>query len=332
VRSSTRKAESRSAASSAAKSSSRELLGELLHSIYVSRSRYFRPSFRAPWSCRLDGSFTAFHLVTSGRCWLQTSSLPNPVQLSAGDFVVVPRGAHHVILNPLGTEPVNFFDVVKARSPTGGGVFSAGGSGLLTKLVCGGMQFENSAADALLAALPPLIHVKGRDGNAQPWVRATVAHLLEALKSNGPDRSTVFARLADILFVKAVRAYLDQNADLTRTGWLAALRDRRISRAVGLVHARPEQGWTVAALADRSALSRSAFSERFLRLVGMPPHRYLAQLRLNKAAQRLRHHNDSIAMVAASAGYGSLASFSKAFKRQHGVGPRAFRKSGRSAN
>jgi hypothetical protein len=66
-------------------------------------------------------------------------------------------------------------------------------------------------------------------------------HLLEALKSEGPDRPTVFARLADILFIQAVRAYLDQSADLARTGWLAALRDKRISRAVGLLHSNPEQ-------------------------------------------------------------------------------------------
>jgi AraC-like DNA-binding protein len=326
------KAASGSAASTTADSSGKELFADLLHSIYVSRSRYFRPSFRAPWSCWLDGSFTAFHVVTRGTCWIQMRGLPKPLRLSAGDFVVVPRGTQHVVLSTPGTEPVNFFEVVRQRAPNGDGVFSAGGHGRLTKLICGGMQFENSAADALLAALPPLIQVKGRQGNAQPWLRAAVAHLLEALKSEGPDRPTVFARLADILFIQAVRAYLDQNADLARTGWLAALHDKRISRAVGLLHANSEQGWTVAALADRSALSRSAFSERFLRTVGVPPHRYLARLRMNKAAQRLRHHSDSIAAIAASAGYASLASFSKAFKRQHGVGPKAFRKSGRIAN
>jgi AraC-like DNA-binding protein len=271
-------------------------------------------------------------VVTSGRCWIELRGLPDPVQLSAGDFVVVPRGTAHVILNPSGTRPVDFFELVKARAPNADGVFSAGGEGTVTRLLCGGMQFENSAADALLAALPPLIQVKGRHGNVQPWLRATVSHLLEALKSDGPDRPTVFARLADILFVKAVRAYLDQNADLARTGWLAALRDKRIARAVGLLHLNPEEGWTVAALADRSALSRSAFAERFARFVGVPPHRYLARLRLNQAAQRLRHHHDSIAAIAASAGYASPASFSKAFKRQHGVGPLAFRNSGRRAN
>src|SRR5262249_31243767 len=111
------------------------------------------------------------------------------------------------------------------------------------------------------------------------------------------------------------------------SGWLAARRDQQIGRALALLHDKPHQPWTVTGLADRVALSRSAFAARFTKLVGEPPLRYLMRLRLNAATARLRSGNDKLSVIAAAAGYDSAPAFAKAFKRRLGGAPGGYRRS-----
>jgi AraC-like DNA-binding protein len=152
-------------------------------------------------------------------------------------------------------------------------------------------------------------------------------HIFEELGSGRSGSAAVVTRLADILFMQAVRAYLDENLDTAESGWPAALRDQQIGRALVLLHDKPHQPWTVAELADRVALSRSAFAAKFTQLVGEPPLHYLTRLRLNIATARLRSGNDKLSVIAAAAGYDSVPAFAKAFKRHIGVTPGEYRRS-----
>ena len=225
------------------------------------------------------------------------------------------------------TPVVDYFDFLKGHAPDKQGAFSAGGEGSVARLVCGGMQSENGATDPLLAVLPPLIHFKGGGEDAAPGLRTTVSHIFEELGSGRNGSAAVVTRLADILFMQAVRAYLDENIDTAESGWLAALRDPQIGRALVLLHDKPHQPWTVAELADRVALSRSAFADKFTKLVGETPLRYLTRLRLNVATVRLRSGNDKLSVIADAAGYESMPAFAKAFKRRLGVTPGEYRRS-----
>jgi AraC-like DNA-binding protein len=248
------------------------------------------------------------------------------VELVEGDFVVVPRGDAHIMRDSAASPIVDFFELAKRSAPDNKGVFRAGGNGVITKLVCGGMQFDNEATDPLLAVLPPLIHVKGKDRNRATWLQATVSHVLEELDSSRAGAQAVTTRLADILFIKAVRTYFEQNIDTAQNGWLAAIRDPHIGPALAQLHTRPEEPWTVASLARHIALSRSLFAEKFAHLVGEPPLRYLKRLRLNTAAIRLHSTNDKLSAIAADAGYESAAAFTKAFKKNLGKTPGEFRR------
>ena len=301
------------------------LFADLLRSIRLRRSFYFLPELHAPWGFRIAGKGTVFHIVVEGTCWLEVERVA-PIPLSAGDFVVVPRDSAHLMRDARTTAVEDFFDLVKRRAPDERGAFRAGGDGPVTKLVCGGMQFENGPTDSLLAVLPPLIHVKGKDGDAAPWLRATVAHILEELDLHRPGTEAVVTRLADILFIQAVRSYFEDHA-AADSGWLAALRDQHIGPAVALLHAHPHEPWTVASAAHRVGLSRSVFATRFTQLVGEPPLRYLTRLRLNVATTRLRASNDKLSAIAAAAGYESVAAFIKAFKRHFRMTPGEYRRS-----
>ena len=305
-----------------------KLFANLLQSVHLRSSVYFRPELGAPWGFRVADHGTAFHIVAEGKCWVQVTGATEELELVAGDYVVLPRGDTHIMRDSVASTIVDFFELAAHSAPDNKGVFRAGGSGTITKLICGGMQFDNGATDPLLAVLPPLIHVKGTGGRGATWLQATVLQVLEELDSSRAGAQSVVTRLADILFIKAVRTYFEQNIDATQNGWLVAIRDPQIGPVLALLHACPQEAWTVASLARHAALSRSLFAEKFAALVGEPPLRYLKRLRLNDAAIRLRSTNDKLSAIAADAGYESAAAFTKAFKRILGKTPGEYRRNG----
>ena len=302
------------------------LFADLLRSIRLRRSFYFLPELHAPWGFSIARKGTVFHIVVHGTCWLEVKGMA-AMQLTGGDFVVVPRGSAHLMRDARATPVEDFFHLVKRSAADNRGAFRAGGDGPVTKLLCGGMQFENGPMDPLVAVLPPLIHVKGKEGEAAPWLRATVVHILEELNLHRSGAEAVVTRLADILLIQAVRSYFDEDHAAAESGWLAALRDQHIGPAVALLHEHPQEPWTVASLAHRVALSRSVFATRFTQLVGEPPLRYLTRLRLNVATTRLRLSNDKLSTIAAAAGYESVAAFIKVFKRHFRMTPGEYRRS-----
>ena len=133
--------------------------------------------------------------------------------------------------------------------------------------------------------------------------------------------------LADVLVVQVLRSWL-RTSEPSATGWLAALRDPHVGRALGRMHARIDHDWTLVELAREANLSRSAFAERFTALLGEPPMRYLAGWRLQQAHAELTSTTDSIAAISTRVGYSSEASFGRAFKRHHGSTPGAVRRQG----
>jgi AraC-like DNA-binding protein len=266
-----------------------------------------------------------FHIVACGSCWLEVKGVHEPMKLTEGDFIVVTHGARHKVRDQLFSPTVNFFELAKSHLDAGNGVFRFGGNGPITRLVCGGMQFENGATSPLLAILPPVLQVKRTDDQSRNWLGLTTQHILSELNRGGAGAAEVVTRLADILFIQAVRAYFESNADTAISGWLAAVRDPQIGQALARLHSRPHGPWTVDALARRQGMSRSAFAARFNELVGEPPMRYCTRLRIHAAANRLRSGREKLSVIAAAAGYESVTSFMTSFKRFTGMTPGEYR-------
>jgi len=125
--------------------------------------------------------------------------------------------------------------------------------------------------------------------------------------------------------VEAIRRHIE-SLPAKQTGWLAGLRDRFVGKSLALMHAKPAHAWTVEELAGTVGLSRSALAERFTGLVGQPPMQYLIRWRLQLAANLLRSGKRTVAAIAADVGYDSEAAFNRAFKRELGVTPAAWRR------
>jgi len=170
-----------------------------------------------------------------------------------------------------------------------------------------------------------MLLIRGHGGQSEKWVQNTLEMMTLEATTPRPGTPTVITHLADILVIQAVRDWLERSP-ATDAGWISAVRDPQVGRAIALIHRRPERPWSVASLAAEAHLSRSVFSERFTRLVGMSPMRYVTRWRMRLADTLIREQRLALSEVAGRVGYGSEAAFSRAYKREAGVSPGATRR------
>lgn len=302
-------------------------LGEALHFLRMSGVFYGRSELTAPWGLELPvfPQTLMFHVVTSGRSWLQVDGI-EPCLLHPGDFALVPHGQGHRLTSEPGTPCARLFDVPREMVSERYEVLRHGGGGTLTQLICGAVRFDHPAAQQLIALLPRMIRIEAANMPHREWMQDTLRFMAAEAGTLRPGGETIVTRLADILVIQAIRAWIERDP-AAQTGWLGALRDRQIGRAISLIHRDPARAWTLASLASEVAMSRSAFAARFTTLVGVPAMQYLAQWRMHTALASLKERDESVAALAERLGYQSEAAFSRAFKRHLGVSPGAARKS-----
>jgi len=289
---------------------------------------YCRTEMAAPWGIACPrGEAAHFHIIEQGPCWLRVEGSRQAVQLTTGDLVLLPHGNGHALSDAPRSRTVHIQQLVeRGEVHHGQVVIRGGGQGADVRLVCGTFSFEQALRHPLLAQLPAVLHVKHHPGRSQRWLKRMLQLLGEETRRARPGTATIVSRLTDIIFVQALRAWMDERPD-GEAGWPAALRDRRISAALERMHASPERNWTIGSLAAEIGMSRSSFAERFNRVIGEPPVTYLTRWRMLTAADWLQTSDLSIAAIAERTGYQSEAAFTKAFKRRFSLSPALFRRS-----
>lgn len=303
-------------------------LGEALHLLELTGSLYARSDLTAPWGFELPPleGHMMFHAVTAGRCWLEADG-SEPLLLERGSLALVPHGLGHRLVDAPGRHALDYFDLPIEHVTERYELLSHGGGGEACRLICVVVRFDHAAAERLVDALPPVLHVDAWDGGEDRWLADTLRFIAREAEALRPGGETVITRLADILVIQMVRRWIEEDADVDR-GWIAALRDDHLGRAIAAMHREPGADWTLEALARRAAMSRSAFAARFTEVVGEPAMRYLTRWRLRVARAALRESADPIGAVAERCGYRSEAAFCRAFKREFGVSPGADRRAG----
>ncbi|KRE30534.1 AraC family transcriptional regulator [Agromyces sp. Soil535] len=300
-------------------------LGGGLHLLRFNGALYCRADLSAPWGVEfpeLEG-FMMLPVVLAGRCILEIGGERHT--LEAGSAALITRGAPHRLLSATHAASTPLFDIPVEQVSETFEHMRFGGGGDRTQIAYAAMRVDAPLTARLIAELPGLIRVDAWDDREAGSFQTVLRLLAREAEDIQPGGEAVMTRLADVLVIQVLRWWL-QNAEVPATGWLAALRDPHVGRALGRMHARPDHDWTLVELAREANMSRSAFAERFTTLVGEPPMRYLAGWRLEQAHSELTRTTDPIASISSRVGYTSEAAFSRAFKRHHGTTPGAVRR------
>lgn len=296
----------------------RQVFDRYLQAISFRSEVYYRGQICQDWF--LDTSGTGHinvHVVCHGACWFRLPGLDEPLPLSAGDVVVLPHDAPHLLVSSSNL-PAEYGKISKPHQ----GRHDANAPG--TALFCGYLIVDQTAYRHVFAMLPRYLVIRSHeDAGAKPF-RALIDLLFAETQAGELGSPAVLDRLADALMFYVIRHSILQGKP--SAGLAAVLADRQLRAAVAAMCKEPERAWTLDALAERAFMSRSSFAERFDALMGQAPMAFLTGWRMQLARGWLERERLSVAEVAARCGYQSEAAFSKAFKRIIGVGPGEFRR------
>jgi len=314
-----------------------DALSDVLRAVRLTGALFFDVQCSEPWVAETPEGKTivgamfpasgaehliCYHVITQGTCWACVGDDP-PIALKAGDIIMLPHGDTHVLCSTVGMRKSPNMSMY--RWPDDGQLpinISVGESGEPAHFVCGFLGCDARPYNPLLSALPRVIRVNDRSGGA---IATFINFALAESKSPRIGGGAVLGHLSELMFVDAVRRYLETLPD-DRTDWLAGLRDPFVGRALTTLHRYPAREWTLESLAREVGLSRSALAERFTEFVGKPPMQYLANWRMQLAANHLTSGLESVAVIANRVGYESEAAFSRAFKKAVGTPPSEWRK------
>lgn len=312
-----------------------DALDEILKAVRISGTFFVSGRFTAPWCyqspcARIAAPFLEpkaenviiFHLITEGECIVEMAG-QEPFRAKAGEVVIFPKGDAHRMASSAGLTPARSSNLSRllAHRPCR---LAYGGGGARTRLVCGYLACDAGLARLLLSGLPSAVKLDIRATPAGAWLESSIEYALSEAKSRRPGGSSVMARLAEVLFIEILRQYACSSH--TRIGWLAGLSDRTVGKALNALHGDPSRDWTLDEIARSIGSSRTVVADRFQKIMGISPMLYLTQWRMLIAANMLRRSSASLTSIAEEVGYQNDTSFSRAFRREYGVPPAAWRR------
>jgi AraC-like DNA-binding protein len=315
-----------------------DALSEALSAVRMNAAIFYNAEYSAPWGdmspaahevahelSPCGGHLVIFHLVIEGRASVRIPGMED-MQLEAGDIVIVPHGDEHLLFNGKPAELIKGANAVRRYLAGDIGITRAGGGGEATRFVCGYFSGEPQAARLFLSGLPPMIKINVRGDAAGAWLESSIRHLVCESASDRPGRNILLAKMAEALFVEALRRYA-RDLPEGETGWLAGARDPLVGAALAAIHRKPNRHWTLPELASEAGTSRSVLSDRFHHFLGESPMAYLSRWRMQLAARLITADRKPMIQVAMDVGYESEAAFNRAFKREFGLPPAQYRRS-----
>ena len=307
---------------------------DIFRTLHVTAFGQHRLEATAPWGLRQEKQaeerttpsgkkiaptdLAHFAMLSRGNCWLNVEGVPEPIPLTGGDCVLLARGTSFVLRDSLRTRPKSSFRDVAARD--GSNVAHYGGGGAPTTIVCGSLSFDRASLKPITHLLPSFILIKADRAHTLA-LHNTMQSLASEMAEQAPGSGVVATRLAEVLFIQALRAHIASGVEPRDKGWLRAIFDPQMGTALSAVHDSLNTPWTVESLAEAAGMSRSAFAARFKEQLGQTPLEYVTEWRMQKAMRLLQQRDKKLIDVARLVGYESDAAFSKAFKRVVGANP-----------
>jgi AraC-like DNA-binding protein len=301
-----------------------DTLSEVLRDLRLSGVSYGRCEFTSPWGIELPpANAMRFHFVAEGECWLRTPHA-EWTRLRQGDVALIPRGKGHLLANAPSSKTLMLDELPFEAEGERSYRLRASSSGDVSLLYCCTVILDQPALHPLLELMPPALLVRGA-ATKDATLPVLLETMAEEVAAERVGATTVLERLADVVIARIIRTWVEAQCEQP-SGWLAAIRDPKVGRALAAIHRNPGRRWTIEALADLARTSRSIFVERFTATVGIAPSRYLTRWRMQLASEWLRTDQATVSQAATRLGYESEAAFSRAFKRNIGVPPSAVRR------
>ncbi len=296
-----------------------DVLGDILETLRFQGSIFFRSDLAAPWGMSLTKmEIPRFHIVLSGECFFGTKG-HDAVKAHETDIIMLPNGDSHWIADKPGRKLIPSDRAGKACE-LGNPLFQQGR--MSSRLMCGMVQFDQGVSNLILDGLPEMMHFPMVDPAGPIW---SVVTLIDAEMRNYQDRGSRIAdRLTEVLFLQLLNHYVGNNDDAT--GFLGALRDRRVYRALTLIHQEPDFDWSLSSLGERVGMSRATLVRHFQDAVGVAPMTYIKNWRLMKAYNATKHTSAPLEQIATSMGFASARALARAFERQYGFTPNELRR------
>ena len=312
-----------------------DLLSEVLRNISLQSAVLSTCELRGSWGFTKQAVAAApFHVVASGSCYIEVEG-GSPVALAHGDLVILPHGHAHAVLSQPKAPRTEFSEILKEngvrrdwspdqRSTELDRMTFGSGEGM-TRLITGIFGFRGQRRSLLLNELPALIHMRESSASGTAWLHSSVQMLIDEVMSARPGFQTMLERVADIVFVQAIRDVM-KGRRCFGASWLRGLADPHIAQALSIIHTQADQAWSVESLAKAVGLSRTGFSQRFSTLVGCSVMEYITNCRMQNAVDLLTGSKRGLNDIARCIGYESEVSFSKAFRRWSGISPGRYRR------
>lgn len=305
-----------------------DVLSDILDTLRFRSAIYFTTDFRPPWGVGVPSfsNVARFHLVMGGECWVRVEAEKTAEKLEPGDLVMIPHGAAHTLCDRADGKIVDVGDIMQTHDLDEDGCLVYGGESEegATRLVCGHFEFDETD-NLFIGAMPSKIVIRRDETAVTTAIDALLALVAAEARSASHGSQFVLKRLTEILFIQTVRHWHERTA-AQQPGLLSAISDRHIGRSLKAVHAETQAPWTVETMAREAGLSRTAFAERFRKLVGQSPITYLTAWRMQRARLLLKESDFTIDRIAVEVGYQSPASFARVFRKSTGQSPGSVRR------
>ncbi len=269
---------------------------------------------------RIEGTgFAQFHVITRGQCVCEIYG--QQIHTSAGDILLFPKGCAHVVGDQANRPAIPGQDVIASLNGENP-LFSEGEHP--TRLICGHYEYHARPGHPVIEELPSLVHIRSFEGPAYHEIQSVLQLLMQELNRGEPGMSAITERLSEVLLIKVLRAYFEQESYMP--SFYAGLADARLARAIACIHRNVSANLTLDVLAKEAGMSRSGFAADFKEKTGIAPIEYLTKLRMLVAVELLLDEDASMGQIAEQVGYESEIAFSRAFKRTLNMTPSEYRR------
>lgn len=295
-----------------------------LSELKMSSVFYTHSTMKQPWGIKMPSipSSTMFHLILEGEAIVIVDG--TQIKLNAGDFILLPRGTGHDIVDINKSAATDLFENDIEEITEYYERLTTKGTGDATTTLCGTVLFENEVTTSVITSMPEFVLIDSQS-QAHDTIKSVVQAIHRETKNEEYGSELVVSKLADVLILQCIRAWIDQVSD-DNQGWIMAHTDKRLSRAMKRIHSDSAANIDIETLADISGMSRTSFIEYFKKTVGETPKKYITDWRLSLAREKLLYGKAHILNIALDVGYQSEAAFSRAYKNKYGESPSTTKK------